>query len=78
MRGLRRGVMLLGTGGVLAGASPAPAADNSQAMAQHMRLMEAGNPGMMQMMERMAAGNPGMDAMMQAPPFDQMPNTNHP
>jgi hypothetical protein len=47
-------------------------------MAQHMRLMEAGNPGMMQMMERMAAGNPGMDAMMQAPPFDQMPNTNHP
>lgn len=49
------------------------AADRSQAMEQHMRLMDAGNPGMERMMELMEAGNPGMRAMMAAPPFQEQP-----
>ena len=71
-----KGIRLVGgmAAALALSAAPAGAADNSKAMEQHMRLMAAGNPGMMQMM--VAPG--GMGRMDQAPPFDQMPNTNHP
>lgn len=64
--GLMTGVLLVPlAGGALA-------ADRSQAMDQHMRLMETDNPGMERMMELMDAANPGMERMMDAPPL-QMP-----
>ena len=47
--------------------------DPPRAMAQHMRLMAAENPGMGRMMELMRAGNPGMAAMMDAPPMTMTP-----
>ena len=42
-------------------------ADASQAMAQHMRLMQGGNPGMQRMMEA------GMGHMGDAPAFEMPP-----
>lgn len=74
MRVLRRFLVPTVVAGALAVPSAAYAADDSQAMAQHMRLMAEGNPGMMQMMQ--APG--GMGNMDSAPPFDEMPNTDHP
>lgn len=54
-------------------ASPVDRAAPAQAMEQHMRLMQAGNPGMERMMELMRAGNPGMAAMMSTPPMTTTP-----
>lgn len=54
------------------------AADRSQAMSQHMRLMEAANPGMQRMMELMDAENPGMERVMDAPPFHMPPTHPEP
>ncbi len=49
---------------VLVPSNAALADDDSQAMAQHMRLMAEGNRGMAQMMDTPACMN-----MMNAPPF---------
>lgn len=73
-RAIRRAKILAVTAGiVLVGSAPGQAADRSQAMEQHMRLMAEQNPGMARMMELMEAGNPGMEAMMRTHPFEMPP-----
>ena len=66
MRKLKLLVVAAGLAATAAVPQLALGAHDSQAMAQHMRLMESGNPGMERMMET------GMGHMDDAPAF-QMP-----
>lgn len=71
MRRAKLGVLAIGIAAALGVPSLAFGAHDSQAMAQHMRLMEQENPGMMRMMQT------GMGHMEDSPAF-QMPGPVHP
>lgn len=66
MRKIKLVVLAVGVGAAIGVPQVVLGADTSQAMAQHMRLMDSGNPGMQRMMET------GMGHMDEAPAF-QMP-----